>query len=689
MADSYSKWVMTNAFASNSQAALNTGNKIEWVALKTSDDTHTLNDLPGFNDTTLATAKIKQTSSINSVVLNGNTVTITGLFNSAGNTADYYIKTIFLVAKYNGAEFLAGATVANTSGSAFRMPAASTTEITEFTARPQISVTNSSTISTTVDPVAAATNERVNSLETSLNSKIEDINTDKQKLWNKFADYVTKATAETITGVKTFTQTIVGSITGNAGTATKLQTARLIGGVSFDGSTDINLPGVNTAGNQATTGKAASADILNTRLATFNDFVQVANDLFAYAGNWNINEGTKANGPKSDMSWSVVSVIVGNSRGTGLIITSTYRENVIYYTSVNGGTIQGWKKLSEDGKVVHNTGNETVAGDKTFTGKNTFTQAINGMFATKSIVATDYNDIAKSMYDNAGMGIIRGNALANSPIPDLTWYIIQVIPGNGQNDGYIQVYAKGIVYGTGVADGEIQGWVKLSDDSSVLHNTGNETSDGVKTFKKTIIGNITGNAGTANTLVVNDIADGTDLNSLRNAGNYSCGINKTSNAPVSGWFTLVVVQNGQSNGTQTLTDTNSGNVYTRVWNTSSNWFSTWEKLSSDSKVVHNSGNETIYDKKTFDAVTTFNNGIVNKPISMNGFKIDVSQLVSGTYNVWQNDISGCPGDFGVVEVFENVSNTLYRFTQTNLQDGPHVWVQIKNSFGFSGWKQQM
>lgn len=40
--------------------------------------------------------------------------------------------------------------------------------------------------------------------------------------------------------------------------ATKLKTARTIGGVSFDGSADINLPGVDTAGNQNTTGTAAN-----------------------------------------------------------------------------------------------------------------------------------------------------------------------------------------------------------------------------------------------------------------------------------------------------------------------------------------------------------------------------------------------------------------------------------------------
>ena len=45
--------------------------------------------------------------------------------------------------------------------------------------------------------------------------------------------------------------------TGNAATATQLETARSIGGVSFDGSADINLPGVNRPGTQNTTGTAA------------------------------------------------------------------------------------------------------------------------------------------------------------------------------------------------------------------------------------------------------------------------------------------------------------------------------------------------------------------------------------------------------------------------------------------------
>ena len=64
-----------------------------------------------------------------------------------------------------------------------------------------------------------------------------------------------------VTGIATatsFVGDITGDVTGNADSATILATARNIGGVSFNGSADINLPGVNVAGNQNTTGTAAN-----------------------------------------------------------------------------------------------------------------------------------------------------------------------------------------------------------------------------------------------------------------------------------------------------------------------------------------------------------------------------------------------------------------------------------------------
>ena len=56
----------------------------------------------------------------------------------------------------------------------------------------------------------------------------------------------------------------INNLTIVADTATALANARTIGGVSFDGTANINLPGVNTSGSQDTSGNAATATALET-----------------------------------------------------------------------------------------------------------------------------------------------------------------------------------------------------------------------------------------------------------------------------------------------------------------------------------------------------------------------------------------------------------------------------------------
>ena len=75
----------------------------------------------------------------------------------------------------------------------------------------------------------------------------------------KFTGIVTATTfVGNVTGG--VTGNVVGNVTGTATTATnatQLLGSRTIGGVVFDNTGDINLPGVNAAGNQNTTGTAA------------------------------------------------------------------------------------------------------------------------------------------------------------------------------------------------------------------------------------------------------------------------------------------------------------------------------------------------------------------------------------------------------------------------------------------------
>ena len=73
-----------------------------------------------------------------------------------------------------------------------------------------------------------------------------------------------------------FAGALTGDVTGNSDTATTLETARNIGGVSFDGSGDITLPGVNTSGNQDTSGSAATLSTPRA-IALIGDVVGTAN----------------------------------------------------------------------------------------------------------------------------------------------------------------------------------------------------------------------------------------------------------------------------------------------------------------------------------------------------------------------------------------------------------------------------
>ena len=76
---------------------------------------------------------------------------------------------------------------------------------------------------------------------------------------------MTLAGIQTVTGSKTFSNTIIGSINGNAATATKLATPVTINRTSFDGSGNINIS-VNTT-NALTFNNSGSGDVSGN---TFN-----------------------------------------------------------------------------------------------------------------------------------------------------------------------------------------------------------------------------------------------------------------------------------------------------------------------------------------------------------------------------------------------------------------------------------
>ena len=84
-----------------------------------------------------------------------------------------------------------------------------------------------------------------------------------------------------VSGVNFFGGNFIGNLQGNAATTTQLANARNIGGVSFNGTANIDLPGVNVSGTQNTSGNAATAtkiaSITNSNIVQLTDTQTLTN----------------------------------------------------------------------------------------------------------------------------------------------------------------------------------------------------------------------------------------------------------------------------------------------------------------------------------------------------------------------------------------------------------------------------
>mgnify|MGYP001242102056 CR=1 FL=1 len=101
---------------------------------------------------------------------------------------------------------------------------------------------------------------------------------------NDGVDCITFNSSGNTTIANTLNASLTGNVTGNAATATKLAASKNIGGVAFDGSLDIDLPGVNTTGNQNTSGNAATATTATTAAALTSGDKTINGDLTVTAG---------------------------------------------------------------------------------------------------------------------------------------------------------------------------------------------------------------------------------------------------------------------------------------------------------------------------------------------------------------------------------------------------------------------
>lgn len=156
----------------------------------------------------------------------------------------------------------------------------------------------------------------------------------------------------------------------------------------------------------------------------------------------------------------------------------------LYFRAGKVGVWQPWERAAKDGNVVHNTGTETIAGDKVFTGIETFTKQIVGSFKTKLATFTNFSQIAADMITYAGNWVVVGKTIIGAPSSQ-TSYVVEVIAGDWAGTGVIFVSStsKTEYFFARVIDGTVVSWVKVAHDNEVVHNTGTETINGDKTLR--------------------------------------------------------------------------------------------------------------------------------------------------------------------------------------------------------------
>ena len=145
-----------------------------------------------------------------------------------------------------------------------------------------------------------------------------------------------------------------GSTTGNAATATALATARTIGGVSFNGTANINLPGVNEVGNQNTSGNAATAtkiaSITNTNIVQLTETQTLTNKTLTSPTLETPNLGVAtATQITSMLGFRVAGSFAGSLAGSqGLYIAWDSMAEETSFINVKGSGAGGFSFFNED-----------------------------------------------------------------------------------------------------------------------------------------------------------------------------------------------------------------------------------------------------------------------------------------------------------------------------------------------------
>ena len=312
-----------------------------------------------------------------------------------------------------------------------------------------------------------------------------------------------------------------GSTTGNAATATALETARTIGGVSFDGTTNIDLPGVNTAGTQNTSGTASGLS------ATLSVATGGTGQTSYTDGQLLIGKTTGNTLSKATLTAGTNVTITNGSGAITIAATDTNTE----YTAGDGldltGTTFSTDLKSNGGLVIESTEIAVDLGASSITGTLDETDGGTGLtsYTTGDILyASGSNTLAKLGIGSSGqtLQVSSGGIVewATATTGDIT----------------------GVTAGTALDGGGVSGTVTLNVDVNAASVVTATTTDYI------LIEDVTDNS--TKKALISDIVSAGDITEVNTAANSGLAGGATSGA-----VSLTVDPSNLADGTGITADT--------------------------------------------------------------------------------------------------------------------------------------
>jgi hypothetical protein len=521
--------------------------------------------------------------------------------------------------------------------------------------------------------------------------------------------------AQTWAGVKTFSSTITGSISGNAGTATTLQTARTINGTSFDGSANITTANWGTARTLTigSTGKSVNGSgNVSWSLAEIgvNDstLTLATSGIATGSQTWTSNQGSNATFTVNVPGTNLAMGGSGNSR----TITSSTGDNVSVpvVTTTNAGFMATGDKTKLDGieagaqvNVGTNLGSSGTGGTRTITSST-------GTNTSITYTAADLDAVPTSRTLTAGDGLSGGGNLTSNRSFAVDSTVVrtsgnQTIGGNktfsdnltvtGSSFAALSVnrsgttnavigyqandggpYYAGFDVSSGVF-GFVDSVVGINNSNIRLNVNGNIITNGTVTAPS-FSGSLSGNATTATTLATARTINGTSFNGSSNITTANWGTARTLTIGSTGKSV-----NGSGNVSWSLTEIGAADRNLNL--TAGDGLSGGGNLTAnrsfavDGTVVRTSGNQTITGDLTLIGDTNIKSSLTllspsDDSITIEmldggtmSFEGDSGQLFSITDSLTGtifsvNDISGIPSievdDDGTIRFAEFAGNVL-------------------------------